>query len=244
MPTNTTDTSPRVAVILPTYNEAENIIPLIEAVLQQDADREFTVVVVDDNSPDGTAELVRDAMQSESRLDLITRAGKLGLGTAYIAGYRRALERGCEWILSMDADWSHNPEHIPEILSRTGGADMVIGSRYVAGGGLRDWPMHRKLLSAAANRMARAVLRIKTRDCTSGYRCYRAEFLRKIPLDEITSDGYSFLIDLLYRFIQAEARIAESPILFTDRKGGVSKISKTEIFKALKTLWTLYFHHA
>ena len=238
--TETISQTERVAIVLPTYNEAENIESLVREILTQAENERFTVIVVDDNSPDGTSDLVRGMMGAESRIDLVCRSGKLGLGTAYIAGYRRAMELGTELVFSMDADFSHNPCHIPEMLKKTPGHDLVIGSRYVPGGGLKDWPLHRKMLSAIANGLARMILRLDSHDCTSGFRCYRVETLHKIPLDEITSDGYSFLIDLLYRMQRAGARVTESPIIFTDRRGGVSKISKTEIFKALKTLWTLF----
>ena len=240
-----------VAVVLPTYNEAENIETLIREILARDPagqstarvesnqDPQYRVIVVDDSSPDGTGRLVRGMMEKDARIDLVEREGKLGLGTAYVAGYRRAMELGAEWIFTMDADFSHDPKYIPEILAATVNADLVIGSRYVPGGGLRNWPFYRRWLSACANLLARLVLRLPNHDCTSGYRCYRASLLQKIPLDEITSDGYSFLIDVLYRCRRVGARVAESPIVFSDRRGGQSKISKTEIFKAFQTLWTL-----
>ncbi|MFC1601521.1 polyprenol monophosphomannose synthase [Candidatus Sumerlaeota bacterium] len=229
-----------IAIVLPTYNEAENIEALIGEILALDHEQRFAILVVDDGSPDGTGRLVTELSQRDARVELISRPSKLGLGTAYLAGYRRALELEAELIFTLDADFSHRPAHIPELLALVGEADLVIGSRYIPGGALRDWPLHRRLLSAGANWLARLALGLPNRDCTSGFRCYRRELLRDVPLAEITSDGYSFLIDMLWHCRRAGARIVESPITFCERRGGTSKISKAEIFKAFSTLWRLW----
>ena len=236
--------SETIAIVIPTYNEAENIEELIREILAQEGARppgagSFRVIVVDDNSPDGTSEKVMAMQQVDERLDLVRRAGKLGLGTAYLAGLARARELGAAFAVTMDADFSHNPEHLPALLEAAAGADVALGSRYVPGGGVRNWPIHRQWLSSVANFLARLVLRFDIRDCTSGYRCYRLACLDTIALEEITSNGYSFLIDLICRLHRAGARIVESPIIFTDRRGGQSKIGKSEILKAIKTLWVL-----
>lgn len=221
----------RVVVVLPTYNEVENLTLLLPQLLTLPVD----VCVVDDNSPDGTGTLADEWAAREPRVHAIHRAGKLGLGTAYIAGFRWALERGYDGVLTMDADFSHHPRYIPSMLARMSDADLVIGSRYVKGGELH-YPLRRKLLSAGANTLARLALGLQPRDCTAGFRLYRAHTLRGIPLDRIFSNGYSFLIETLTFVRSAGFSVAEVPIVFEDRVRGASKISSREIFKAMYTV--------
>lgn len=230
-------TSPRrdLLVIVPTYNEADNIGALVEAIVAQPVDAD--VLVVDDGSPDGTAAIARALGEKlPGRVFVLERAGKMGLGTAYIAGFREAIARGYRFAASMDADWSHSPGHLVEMRHMAEMADVVIGSRYIAGGGIRNWGWHRHVLSWFANTMARRAAGLCARDCTSGYRLYRVGLLRRLPLDRMRSDGYSSLLELLAWAQRAGARVREVPIVFFDRRAGHSKISHREITKAL---WTL-----
>lgn len=220
----------RTLVVLPTYNEAQNVLDLASDVLAIDASLE--ILVVDDASPDGTGELVAQASRSEPRLALLRRPGKLGLGTAYLAGFRHGLERGYDRILTMDCDRSHHPRYIPALLAATVDADLAIGSRYVAGGGILNWPWHRRALSAFANSYARTLLRLPVRDCTSGFRCYRREVLAQVDPFGIRSSGYSFLEEMAWRVHRCGFRIAEVPIVFEQRTAGVSKIDSSEIWRA------------
>jgi len=177
--------------------------------------------------------------QHDGRVHLLERSGKLGLGTAYLAGFRYGMERGYRFVLTMDADLSHSPKHLFEILHMAKLADVVIGSRYIAGGGIRNWGPHRHVLSACANMLARLIVGLRARDCTSGYRCYRSSLLRELDLDAIESDGYSCLMELLAVCQRRGARIREIPIIFYDRRAGHSKISSGEIGKAFVTLYKL-----
>lgn len=230
----------RALIIIPTYNEIENIERLIGEVLAQSSDRAaIEVLVVDDASQDGTGAAVARMAQSDRRVHLLERPAKLGLGTAYIAGFRFALDHGCELAGTMDADFSHSPEHLPAFFEAIDRADVVIGSRYISGGGVKNWGLHRRILSAGANLLARLAGGLKPHDCTTGYRLYRTDFLRKLDLDGITSHGYSCLIELVYVCQQSGARIVESPIQFVDRRAGQSKISRKEIAKAFATLYHL-----
>ncbi len=225
-------------VIVPTYNEAENIGRLLTGLLAEPAS--VHVLVVDDASQDGTAEIVRRARHRHpDRVHLLEREGKLGLGTAYIAGFRYGMEHSYRYLLTMDADLSHHPGHLGEILHMGQIADLVIGSRYIAGGGIRNWGPHRYLLSSGANTLARLILGLNARDCTSGYRCYRTGLIRQLDLDAITSDGYSCLMELLAICQRRGAVIREIPIVFVDRRAGHSKISSAEIGKGFLTLWRL-----
>jgi dolichol-phosphate mannosyltransferase len=218
-------------VIIPTFNECENIPDLLPRVL---AHPRLSVLVVDDGSPDGTGDIVATAMQNEPRLHLIRRAGKQGLGTAYLAGFRYGLERGAEYLFEMDADFSHDPRYLPDLQHAVEtGCDLVIGSRYVAGGGTTDWGLARQLISRGGNVYARTILGVPVADLTGGFRCYRSRALRALDLDSVRSNGYSFQIEMAYRIHQAGMRIGEIPIIFPDRRVGASKMSKNIVREAL-----------
>jgi glycosyltransferase involved in cell wall biosynthesis len=231
-----------VQVIVPTYNEKENITTLAELLLTLSIVPD--VIIVDDNSPDGTGDIADHlAAEYPGRVHVIHRPGKLGLGTAYIAGFKHAIAEGSDLIVTMDADFSHHPRYIPDMVAKImHGYDLVIGSRYVPGGGVVECTLPRKMLSWGANAVARTMLDLETHDTTAGFRCYRREVLASIPLDEIFSSGYSFLIEMLYKVHQRGWRVGEVPIIYQNRRQGVSKISRREIFKALYTVvrlsWT------
>ncbi len=231
--------TPQAIVIIPTYNEAENISPLIERILN--LEENVAVLVVDDHSPDGTGEVVDSIAADNPRIQVIHRHAKLGLGTAYTAGFMYALEQGYDRIITMDADFSHNPRYIPTLLKLTDEYDLAIGSRYVPGGGVRLWGMHRRLLSRGANLFARSALGLQAHDCTAGFRCYRASVLEAVNPNSIKADGYSYLLEMLWRVQKAGFSVAETPIVFTDRRRGASKISQKEIFHAAGTVFRLAF---
>jgi dolichol-phosphate mannosyltransferase len=217
-------------VILPSYNEAENVLPLVREVLAQDPSLE--VLVVDDNSPDGTGDLVEKARGEEPRLHLLRRPGKLGLGSAYQAGFRFGVERGYARILTMDCDFSHHPRYLPQILAAMSDHDLAIGSRYVPGGGVANWPLSRRMLSRFANLYTRLLLRVPVHDCTAGFRCYSREVLEAVSPFEIQVSGYAFLEEMVWRVHHCGFRIAEIPIVFEDRTRGASKINHFEIYRA------------
>lgn len=226
----------RVLVVLPTYNEADNISLLIPELLKLPVE----VCVVDDNSPDGTGRLADEWAAHEPRVHAVHRAGKLGLGTAYVAGFHYALEHAFDAALTMDADFSHHPKYIPAMLEKIKQVDLVIGSRYVPGGDVL-YPFHRRFLSKSANFVTRIVLGLKPKDCTAGFRLYRAQVLRTVPIDSIFSNGYSFLTEML-NYVQGYGfSIAEVPIIFEDRVRGQSKISSREITKAGYTVLRLTY---
>lgn len=230
----------KLSVVVPTYNEMENIEALVTALLALPL--ELDVVVVDDNSPDGTGEIAdRLAEAHPGHVHVVHREGKLGLGTAYIAGFYAALEAGSDLILTMDADFSHPPRFIPEMVQKIEqGYDLVIGSRYVPGGGTIQCTWPRIFLSWGANTIARTLLGLKAHDVTAGFRCYRREVLEDIALDRIFSNGYSFLTEMLYKVKVRGWRIGEIPIIFQNRQQGASKISRNEIIKALYTVLRLF----
>ncbi len=232
-----TNKDTRALVILPTYNERDNIIPLSQGILSESSILE--ILVVDDNSPDGTGDVVAVAQASEPRLHLLRREGKQGLGTAYLAGFRHGLDRGYDYIFTMDGDRSHNPKYLPAMLASLEHNDMVIGSRYVPGGGIENWPIYRRGLSAFANFYTRALLRISVHDCTSGYRGYSREVLDTVDPFAVKSSGYSFLYEMVWRVTHAGFSISEVPIVFEQRVAGDSKIDSTEIyFAAWRVLMT------
>ena len=224
-----------VLIVLPTYNEAENIVLLLPQLLELPVD----VCVVDDGSPDGTGDIADEWAAREARVRVVHRSGKLGLGTAYIAGFRVALAAGYDAALTMDADFSHNPKYIPAMLAKLADADLVIGSRYVRGGEVR-YPWHRRMLSKVSNFVARLLLGYTAHDCTAGFRLYRSAVLRAMPLDRIFSNGYSFLTETMWHVQRAGFRIAETPIVFEDRVRGQSKISSREIYRGMTTVGRLF----
>jgi dolichol-phosphate mannosyltransferase len=221
-------------VIVPTYNERENIVLLVPELLALPVG--LNVIVVDDNSPDRTGLIVDEMAATQPRVSVVHRPSKLGLGTAYITGFKKALASGAERILTMDADYSHHPRHIPAMIERSQTADLVIGSRYVRGGGAVDSPAMRRLLSYGANAFAKTMLGLRAMDCTAGFRCYQRPVLESIDLDAIFSDGYSFLIEMLYKVQRRGWQVAEVPIRFMDRRRGTSKVSRSEITRALYTV--------
>ncbi|MCS6999777.1 MAG: polyprenol monophosphomannose synthase [Bacteroidota bacterium] len=227
----------RAIVVIPTYNERENITALISAIHQ--VMPAIDILVVDDNSPDGTAALVRSRMAEDPQLALLERPGKMGLGTAYCDGFRWALERGYDIICQMDADFSHNPEDLPRLIAALDHADVVIGSRYVSGVNVVNWPMRRLLLSYMANLYTRIVTGMPIKDATGGFKAFRAEILRKIDLGAIHSNGYAFQIEMNFRAWRLGARIEELSIVFVDRTNGVSKMSRTIIYEAAWIVWKL-----
>jgi dolichol-phosphate mannosyltransferase len=220
-------------IVIPTYNEAENISLLVPEILGL-SDEEFHVVVVDDNSPDGTADKVAALQAENPRAHLIRREGKLGFASAEIAGLRYAIAQQPEYVLHMDADYSHHPRYLPDMVrtARETGADIVVGSRYVKGGGTKNWGLSRVMLSRGANLLVRTLLRLPVDDCTSGFRCYRREVIEHFDFDQITVDGYGFLTELTYLFTRQGCRFAQVPIVFEDRTRGKSKISKRIIVEA------------
>ncbi len=224
-------------IVIPTYNECENIADLLAHILKYSR---FRVLVVDDNSPDGTGHLVAEMAYNEPRLGLIARPGKQGLGSAYIAGFRRALAEGAQFIFEMDADFSHDPEYLPSLLQAAESAyDLVIGSRYVPGGGTTDWGLVRRMISRGGNLYASVILRLPVSDSTGGFRCYRRQVLEALDLDLVRSNGYSFQIEMAYRVWQAGFRIGEVPIIFPDRRVGRSKMSRRIVTEALINVWRL-----
>jgi glycosyltransferase involved in cell wall biosynthesis len=224
-------------VVIPTYNERENISLLITDIM--DLGIECKAIVVDDNSPDGTGELADELAAQHPGVRVMHRPGKLGLGTAHIAGMKAALAAGADYILTMDADFSHHPRYLPAMLAGLDRFDVVIGSRYVPGGGTQYCTLPRRALSRGANLFARTVLSLQASDATAGFRGYRRQVLESIPLDEIKSDGYSFLIEMLYRCQRRGWRVGEVPIVFENRQRGASKISRGEILKAMQTVGRL-----
>lgn len=228
----------RVLVIVPTYNERDNIAKLIETVLAQD--ERLDVLVVDDGSPDGTGALVDEIRRTEPRVSILHRPSKLGLGTAYIAGFRWALDGGYAYVFEMDADFSHDPGHIPAFLSAMEGADLVLGSRYRNGKvTVVNWPITRLMLSYAANVYARAVTGLQLFDSTGGFKCFRREVLEAIDLNAVRSNGYAFQIEMSFRAWKRGFRIVEIPIVFTDRSEGESKMSRRIVREAVWMVWRL-----
>jgi dolichol-phosphate mannosyltransferase len=228
--TGTGPVSP-VAVIIPTYNERDNIEIITGRVRSSVPDAH--VLIVDDNSPDGTGEIADKLAGGDSHVHVLHRAGKAGLGAAYIAGFAWALEQGYGAMVEMDADGSHQPEELPRLLAALDGADLVLGSRYVPGGAVLNWPRSRELLSRAGNTYARIMLGLKLSDATGGYRVFRASTLRRIGLDDVDSQGYCFQIDLARRTIGAGLTVTEVPITFEERQRGASKMSRKIVLEAL-----------
>lgn len=230
----------RALVVVPTYNEKENIRGIIEAVLGVADD--IDILVVDDNSPDGTGEIVDRVAAGEPRVHVIHREGKLGLGSAYIRGFTWALRNtDARFMFEMDADFSHDPAAIPEFLDAISDADVVIGSRYLRGITVVNWPLSRLILSYGANIYTRIVTGLPLKDSTGGFKCFRREVLASLPLDRIRSDGYSFQIEMNFYCWKKGFRIREIPIVFTDRRVGISKMSKKIVREAMLMVWRLRF---
>jgi dolichol-phosphate mannosyltransferase len=229
----------KTLVIIPTYNEKENIGKIIPLVLEQDPDIE--VLVVDDNSPDGTGKIVEEMIATNRRVKLIQRVKKSGLGTAYLAGFQYALENSYDYIFEMDSDFSHDPAYIPYFLSAIREADLVLGSRYIKGVNVVNWPITRLLLSYYANVYARWVTGLPVKDSTGGFKCFKKEVLEKIGLDRIHSNGYAFQIEMSFRAWKKGFKIKEIPIIFVDRREGESKMSKKIVREAIWMVWKLRF---
>ena len=230
----------RALVIVPTYNERENITRIISAVLQKDPRLEM--LIVDDGSPDGTGDIVENIGKENNRVHLLRRARKMGLGTAYIAGFKWSLERGYDYTFEMDADFSHDPAHLPHFLRAIETADLVLGSRYIGGKvTVVNWPISRLLLSYYANLYARIVTGLRLWDSTGGFKVYRRAVLQAIDLDDVRSNGYAFQIEMSFRAWRKGFRIVEIPIVFVDRTEGTSKMSKAIVREAVWMVWRLRF---
>ena len=232
----------RIWLVIPTYNEAENVDPIVRAVTDEMtklASGEFRVLVVDDNSPDGTGELA-DRLASElDTVEVLHRAAKDGLGRAYLAGFEHALARGAELVIEMDADFSHDPKHLGTLLAAAEDADLVLGSRYVPGGEVRNWGVLRKVISRGGSLYARAVLGVGVRDLTGGFKCIHRAVLETIDLTTLRADGYVFQIEVTYRAVRAGFKVREVPITFVDRTAGVSKMSWRIALEAMRLVPSL-----
>jgi dolichol-phosphate mannosyltransferase len=227
----------KTLIIIPTYNELENLPKLLPEVLSKDEN--INVLIVDDNSPDGTAAFVESQMKNNNRIHLIKRPSKQGLGTAYIAGFKYALQNNFEIIFEMDADFSHDPKEIPRFLDEIKSSDVVLGSRYINGVNVINWPLRRLLLSSFANLYTRVITGLPVHDSTGGYKCFRREVLEAIDLDKVKSNGYAFQIEMTFKAWKKGFRIKEIPIIFVDRVKGKSKMSKKIVREAVTMVWKL-----
>jgi len=220
----------RAIVCLPTYNERENLEGIVRAL----GDQEVSVLVIDDNSPDGTGELADRLARELDYVEVLHRDAKEGLGPAYLAGFRHALTDGADLILEMDADFSHDPGDVRRLVSEAGGADVVLGSRYVRGGSIRNWGRWRRFVSAGGSAYARYVLGVPVRDLTGGFKCFRREVLETLDLDAISSRGYAFQIETTYRALRGGVEVVEIPIVFAERRSGGSKMTRGIVFEAMR----------
>ena len=227
----------KTIVCIPTYNERENILRMIDAV--HDVLPHAHLLIIDDGSPDGTAKLVHERMQSDERVHIIERSGKLGLGTAYCAGFQYAIDHGYEIIMQMDCDFSHDPKDLARLWDSIQDRDVVIGSRYIQGVNVINWPMSRLLLSWFANLYTRIITGMPVADATGGFKCFRVHVLKGIDLKKIKSNGYAFQIEMNYKAWRNGARMVEIPIIFMDRVSGVSKMSKNIVYEAAFLVWKL-----
>ncbi len=228
-----------IVVVVPTYNERENLPILAAGILARPG---FRLLVVDDGSPDGTGAVADELSRAHpGRVDVLHRTGPRGLGLSYIDGLQHALRSGADLIFQMDADLSHNPEHLPAIAAATDRYDVVIGSRYLTGISVVNWPLHRIILSTVANKYVRAVTRIAVSDCTSGFRCWRREALERLPLGAMVSNGYAFIVEMLFEASRRGCRIGEVPIIFIERRQGQSKVSGRVLAESLIVPWRLIF---
>jgi dolichol-phosphate mannosyltransferase len=230
--------SDKCLIVIPTYDERDNLQALAKGIFEQLP--EAHLLVVDDASPDGTGDLADEMAQQDERVHVIHRPGKLGLGTAYVTGFRYGLARDYDYFFEMDADFSHNPKYLPQILARArDGADVVLGSRYVAGGGTVNWGLRRKVLSAGGSLYARTILGVKVRDLTGGFKCFRRRVLEAIDLTAVRSEGYSFQIEMTYRAVKEGFKVVEIPIVFEDRRVGQSKMSRAIFLEGILMPWRL-----
>jgi len=229
----------RTLVIIPTYNELDNLPKLLPEVLSKSAD--INVLIVDDNSPDGTAAFVENEREKNERIHLIKRSSKQGLGTAYIAGFKYALQNDFELIFEMDADFSHDPKEIPRFLDEIRESDLVVGSRYITGVNVINWPMRRLLLSSFANLYTRVITGMPVHDATGGFKCFRRKVLESINLDQVRSNGYAFQIEMNFKAWKKGFKVKEIPIIFVDRTKGQSKMSKKIVREAVTMVWKLRF---
>ena len=223
-----------VWVVVPTYNERENLAPLVRAVRSEldEVAPDHRVLIVDDSSPDGTGEMADELAGADSRVEVLHRPDKRGLGPAYIAGFQHALEAGAELIVEMDADFSHDPSYLGPMLEAAREADLVLGSRYVHGGGVRNWGLARRIVSRGGSLYARAVLGVPVKDLTGGFKCFRREVLEAIDLSRVRAQGYAFQVELTYRALQMGFRVVEMPIVFTERRAGQSKMTRRIVLEA------------
>ncbi|HTP27556.1 MAG TPA: polyprenol monophosphomannose synthase [Anaeromyxobacteraceae bacterium] len=224
-------------VCIPTYNERENLAPIAAAILE--ATPHVDVLVIDDASPDGTGQIADAISAREPRVKVLHRAGKEGLGKAYLAGFAWALARDYRFVLEMDADFSHSPRYLPEMLELAKKVDLVLGSRYVDGGGTVNWGLGRRLLSRGGSLYARTILGVPVRDLTGGFKCFRREVLEAIELESVECSGYAFQIELTYRAIGKGFKVAELPIVFEDRRVGKSKMSRRIVLEAVGKVWRI-----
>ncbi|MCC6749641.1 MAG: polyprenol monophosphomannose synthase [Deltaproteobacteria bacterium] len=227
-----------ILIIVPTYNERDNLGPITAQILEQLP--EAHLLVVDDNSPDGTGELADELARADGRVHVLHRPGKQGLGRAYLAGFRWGLERSYEYLVEMDADFSHDPRYLPQLVARArAGADLVLGSRYAAGGGTENWGLVRQMISRGGSLYARTVLGVRVRDLTGGFKCFRRRVLETLDLEGVRSEGYAFQIEMTYRALKQGFRVEELPIVFVDRRVGQSKMSRKIFAEAVWMVWRL-----
>jgi len=231
------DGARRAVICLPTYDERENLAPILQAI--HAVVPEVDVLVVDDDSPDGTGRLADELASRDPRVRVLHRAAKQGLGRAYLAGFAWALERGYGLVLEMDADFSHDPRHLPALLAASRSADVVLGSRYVPGGGTENWGLLRRLVSRGGSLYARTVLQVPVRDLTGGFKCFRREVLEALDLGSVECSGYAFQIELTYRALRRGFRVVEIPIVFADRRVGRSKMSRAIVLEAMGKVWSM-----
>jgi dolichol-phosphate mannosyltransferase len=227
----------KAVVVIPTYNERDNLEKLVNEVLSQDDN--IQILVVDDNSPDGTGALADRMAANDGRIQVLHRSGKLGLGSAYREGFKIALGMGADYVVEMDADFSHDPAILPRFFEKMKECDLVIGSRYLNGVSVVNWPLRRLMLSYFASVYTRTITGLRVSDCTSGFKCFRREVLEAIDLERLKSDGYSFQIEMNYRCMEKGFRIGEVPIIFIDRHAGTSKMSKKIVREAVFMVWKL-----
>jgi dolichol-phosphate mannosyltransferase len=227
----------KTLIIIPTYNELENLPKLLPEVLSKNDD--INILIVDDNSPDGTAAFVENEMKNNNRIHLIRRPSKQGLGTAYIAGFKYAIQKNFDLVFEMDADFSHDPKEIPRFLDEIQNSDLVIGSRYINGVNVINWPLRRLLLSSFANLYTRVITGMPVHDATGGFKCFRRKVLESINLDKVKSNGYAFQIEMNFKTWKKGFRVKEIPIIFVDRVKGNSKMSKKIVREAVTMVWKL-----